>query len=72
MGDGLADLVVGIRSSTNQSLIQPLLRNAGGGFRATAIFAPKTAFDNVYLADVNSDGRPDLVVVGTTAGVLDC
>ena len=70
-GDGLADLVVGIRSSKGKYLIQPLLRNPTGGFRPAAIFAPTTVFVSFSLADVTRDGRPDLVVVGTAQyGVL--
>lgn len=70
-GDGLPDLVVGVRSSTDQLLIQTLLGNASGGFLHGSTIKPTTGLVNFYLSDINGDGRLDLVVVGSEgAGVL--
>jgi hypothetical protein len=71
-GDGRPDLVV---ANFTDSTVSVLLNTTVPG-SATAAFAPQQTFavgaaDAVAAADVNGDGRPDLVVAGgSTVSVL--
>jgi hypothetical protein len=69
--DGLADLVVGVRVPSGGMLVQTLFGKAGGGFTPSASFTKTALFATFYLADINNDGRPDLVATDTSeVGVL--
>jgi hypothetical protein len=62
-GDGLPDLVV---VSSNAGIVSVLLNTTMAG-ASTAAFAPQQAFDTVHfpgavvVADINGDGKPDIV-----------
>ncbi|MGO4883147.1 MAG: FG-GAP repeat domain-containing protein [Bryobacteraceae bacterium] len=64
-GDGLADLVA---ADLNSPSVGVLLGNGDGTFQpATYYGAPKGA--SVWVADVNGDGKPDLLVCGSAVEV---
>ena len=78
-GDGRLDLVVtNVGRFGNNSNVGVLLGNGDGTFQAQQTFATGFAPDWVTVADVNDDGKPDLVVSdsgyvpdpGTTLSVL--
>jgi FG-GAP-like repeat len=59
--DGKLDLAI-----TMNNLVYVLLGNGDGTFQANLIFSgpPSAVIENLYVADVNSDGNPDLYVTG--------
>ena len=78
--DGKLDLVLGIITNSGTS-IAVLLGNGDGTFQAPVLYpAPATlfafagygvsGFGEIRIADVNKDGKPDVLVVGETAGLI--
>ena len=66
-GDGLPDLVVGVHNPTTGTfLIQTLFGKSGGGLTPAANVTTTKLVQNLYLADMNKDGRLDLVVAAST------
>ena len=69
-GDGIPDLAVGLvaaKGSTNSTVI--VLRGAGGGaFQQAGQFETQglVQLGNMIVADVNRDGKPDLVIASAT------
>jgi uncharacterized membrane protein len=76
-GDGKADLVIAIRCSENgncaDSAVGVLLGNGDGTFR-TAVTYGSGGYDarSAAVADVNGDGKPDLVVANACASASNC
>ena len=78
-GDGKLDLIVGNLcnnrncSGSSQSGVGVLLGNGDGTFQA-ALTSPSggTPIRSVVVADVNRDGRPDLVVLNACASLAEC
>ncbi len=72
-GDGLTDLVIsyGDRSATKAGVTTALLLTgkSGGGFNAGVTVPTGVNTIQVALADVNGDGKPDLVAVNL--GIVD-
>jgi hypothetical protein len=67
-GDGIPDLVVGIRFSNYASV---MLGNGNGTFQAAQSIPGSTGYVAVALADVNGDGKPDLLILNNNGvGVL--
>jgi len=73
-GDGRPDLVTANYSSVGTGTAGVLLRLAGGGFAAVTTYSTGTGSrpTGVAVADVNGDGRLDIVTANypNTAGVL--
>ena len=79
-GDGIPDLVVGNSYAPAvgafASSVSVLLGNGNGTFKAQATFATYGSAAYMAVADLNGDGKPDIVVEGvgrdlfTTLGVL--
>jgi hypothetical protein len=72
-GDGIPDLVVAIDcfSSCNTGGVSVLLGNGDGTFQEAVTYSSGGAFANfVAIADVNGDGKPDVLVanVGDAGG----
>jgi hypothetical protein len=78
-GDGKLDLIVGNLcnnrncSGSSESGVGVLLGNGDGTFQA-ALTSPSggTPIRSVVVADVNRDGRPDLVVLNACASFAEC
>jgi hypothetical protein len=71
-GDGLRDLVVSSPSSlAAQTGIWMLFGKSGGGFRTPAELPRTTGGYAAYVtsADLNGDGKPDLITIDTTNNV---
>lgn len=74
-GDGLADIIVGecASSSSCDGTAAVLISNGNGTFQtAVPYFAGGYTASAVSVADVNGDGRPDLIVANQCANVDDC
>jgi hypothetical protein len=73
-GDGKPDLVVAEEAEGYGSLVCVLLGNGDGTFQAAATYGTGGDFaHSVAVADVNGDGKPDLVVTNSNSssvGVL--
>jgi len=72
-GDGKPDLVVAnvcfSSGSCDTGVIETLLGNGDGTFRVSSITYPGTPIaDYIAIADVNGDGKPDLVVADYCLG----
>lgn len=73
-GDGRTDLVVGDEGTgptRTVGLLHVYLGKSDGTF--TTVAAPTTAatfYTNVAIGDMNGDGKPDLVVTGTTGTTI--
>src|SRR5262249_49012927 len=68
-GDGNLDLAVGHRSGSGVGI---LLGNGNGTFAAettNAVASGPTDNDSLKIADMNGDGRPDIVVTADTGEV---
>ncbi len=66
-GNGTDDLAM----ATSTSMVQVLLGNGGGGFRASStLFLPLPA-DDLAVADFNLDGTDDLVAAFEEAGTMN-
>src|SRR5262249_27443705 len=61
-GDGRPDLVGTSSYGHPTSTTSRLLRDGAGSFQAPEVVASNIPFGPVSVADVNGDGRPDLVV----------
>lgn len=68
-GDGKPDLLVTGSSPTEEAIVSVLLGNGDGTFQPSVSYNASSA-RAVAVADVNGDGKPDLVVVGGAVGVL--
>jgi hypothetical protein len=66
-GDGNPDLVAG---SQNAPIVSVLLGAGDGTFRPLLSFATGATMKFVRVADFNSDGRPDVIVVGSGLSVF--
>jgi len=67
-GDGKDDLAVVWVEATGGGRVKVDLSNGDGTFRGLAIQSTMTAFteiEEITVGDLDDDGRPDLVVVGT-------
>jgi hypothetical protein len=60
-GDGNPDLIVGVGYSASSGLLI-FLGNGGTSFQTSAGYAMDLPVDSVAVADVNGDGKPDLIV----------
>ena len=62
-GDGRPDIVTAIYSNSGNGTVGVLLGLAGGGFAAVTTYSTGTGSrpNGVAVADVNGDGRPDIV-----------
>ena len=78
-GDGRPDLVVGDQNCLNNScsgggLVSVLLGNGDGTFQPAVVYGSGGEWaSSLAVADVNGDGKPDIVVANyldTTVGVL--
>jgi hypothetical protein len=69
-GDGRVDLVVANRNEgAGDGSVGVLLGNGDGTFQPAVTYDSGATFsDFVLLADMNSDGKPDIVVVNTGGG----
>jgi hypothetical protein len=68
--DGKPDLVVANRNDTTEGTVGVLLGNGDGTFQPVVTYAsggPGTF--SVAIADVNSDGKPDVLIVNDHSGV---
>jgi Big-like domain-containing protein/VCBS repeat protein/FG-GAP repeat protein len=66
-GDGQPDIVVTTcggycTDNGNDGTVNVLLANGGGTFQAPVVYAVYGAGGGVVIADVNGDGKPDLIV----------
>jgi len=68
-GDGRPDLIVG--SDVNGTgTVGIMLGNGNGSFAAQQTLGSGSAPASISIADLNGDGRPDLIVSGSTTAVL--
>ncbi|MEQ1858899.1 MAG: VCBS repeat-containing protein [Chthoniobacteraceae bacterium] len=67
-GDGKPDIVLGnySYSTSGSASVSVLLGNGDGTFQTQQDFAAGYAVASIALADVNGDGKPDIVVTGGT------
>ena len=65
-GDGLDDIAT---TSNNNSSVSILMNNAGQGFAAPVNFPLNAVPSNLTTADVDGDGKPDIIVT-TSTGIL--
>jgi hypothetical protein len=61
-GDGITDLAVG----TDYGTFSVLLGNGSGGFNPPIVSASTTSLGAMWLADVNHDGKLDLIAVSAS------
>ena len=62
-GDGVQDLIVGSRTTQFNGFVTVMLGNGDGTFRAASTYAfPGDYLESIAIADMNSDGVPDLLV----------
>jgi uncharacterized protein (DUF2141 family) len=76
-GDGHLDILVanecGSPSSCNSASISVLLGNGDGTFQAGVSYAAAGAYAlSIAVADVNGDGKPDVVIAEDCANVNSC
>jgi trimeric autotransporter adhesin len=67
-GDGVADLVVGVDNNGTRSLAI-FQGSPGGGFSLVRFF-PFSWTGPIVVADLNGDGRPDIVTVGSNGATV--
>jgi hypothetical protein len=65
-GDGHPDLIA---TDPSAGTVSVAAGNGAGAFASPVSYAAGTAPSRVAVADINDDGRPDLVVFGATGGV---
>jgi uncharacterized protein (TIGR03437 family) len=68
-GDGKLDVVTAIQSSLGNQVVV-LLGNANGSFQAPLLTTTNTAPPMIAIADINGDGKPDLVL-GDCCGLTE-
>jgi hypothetical protein len=62
-GDGNLDLIVQNNTLSNPATISVLLGNGNGTFHAQQTFAVSLRFSKLEAADINGDGKPDLILL---------
>ena len=67
--DGIPDLVVGARGQRGFFVIT-LLGKTGGGFSPPLPLLPELDLSNFYVADLNGDGQPDLILLGSFSTIV--
>ncbi len=69
-GDGKPDIVVTNYNNSNNSTVSVLLGNGNGTFQPALISAAPDDAATLIVADVNGDGKPDVLIYGNSIGVL--
>jgi len=71
-GDGRPDLLVANYGTPQQAgyTVSVLLGNGDGTFQSQQTFATGTRPDSVAVADLNEDGRPDILVANFSSGTI--
>jgi hypothetical protein len=67
-GDGKLDLIAACYNSSGSSYSLIVLTNNGAGGFGTNVTLTLSAFSHLAVADVNADGRPDLLTVASIGG----
>jgi hypothetical protein len=68
-GDGIPDVVVASQNGDNDGTVGVLLGNGNGTFQPTATYDSGGPHAwAIAIADVNSDGKPDIVVMNALSG----
>lgn len=73
-GDGKLDLVVaGANANTSAGSVGVLLGNGDGTFQAIHNYSSGGFFAfSVAVADINGDGKPDLIIANNCGDILNC
>jgi hypothetical protein len=75
-GDGIPDLIAGNLTGSScgdQSAIGVLLGNGDGTFQKAQTYCTGgSVYTNLFVADLNRDGVPDLIVANECFSVTDC